>query len=169
VPRCLCASASASAPLPLAPLCLDVFVPLCLLHALACHALRKYNAFGQVTSEYQEHSGAVNTSTTLKVGYAYATGASNHVRRTQTVYPNGRILHSGYDSGLDDVLCRVSYLADDNGSGSPGQHLAEYDYLGASPRSQGGRGAGGEGIVRVTYPSRAQGASLAPCFTSPLS
>mgnify|MGYP000901819537 CR=1 FL=1 len=94
----------------------------------------------------------MNTSTTLKVGYAYATGASNHVRRTQTVYPNGRILHSGYDSGLDDVLCRVSYLADDNGSGSPGQHLAEYDYLGASPRSQGGRGAGGEGIVRVTYP-----------------
>jgi len=45
----------------------------------------------------------VNTSTTLKVGYAYATGASNHVRRTQTVYPNGRILHSGCD-GMNQLV-----------------------------------------------------------------
>ncbi len=46
-------------------------------------------AFGQVTSEYQEHSDAVNTSSAPKVGYADSDGSSstNHVRRTQTVYP----------------------------------------------------------------------------------
>ncbi|MEE8450265.1 MAG: hypothetical protein V3R99_00070, partial [Thermoguttaceae bacterium] len=45
-------------------------------------------------------------------------------------YPNGRLLHVGYDSGTDDEINRISWLADDNGSGSAGTHLVEYEYLG---------------------------------------
>ena len=45
-------------------------------------------------------------------------------------YPNGRILHYGYASGIDDSISRVSFLADDNGSGGVGSHLVDYSYLG---------------------------------------
>jgi hypothetical protein len=31
---------------------------------------REYNAFGLLSTEYQEHGGAVNTSTSRKVAYA---------------------------------------------------------------------------------------------------
>jgi hypothetical protein len=43
-------------------------------------------------------------------------------------YPNGRILHYGYNPGMDATLSRLSYLADDNGGGGVGQHLEEYTY-----------------------------------------
>jgi len=139
-------------------------MPLCLLHALACHTLLEYNAFGQVTSEYQEHSGAVNTSTTLKVGYAYATGASNHVRRTQTVYPNGRILHSGYDQDADgdgtpdlaqtrthNVVNEITAITGGSWA-TPAHDRAGNMTTIPSPRLQGGRGAGGEGTsLACTY------------------
>ncbi len=88
-----------------------------------------YNDFGQLENDYQSHSGAVNTGTTPKVAYTYANGSANHVRRTKITYPNGRFLHIGYNSGADESLGRVSFLADDS-SGSPGTHLAEYTYLG---------------------------------------
>jgi hypothetical protein len=88
-----------------------------------------YNDFGELENEYQSHSGAVNTGTTPKVNYAYADGSSNHIRRTKITYPNGRLLHLGYNTGDDANLGRVSFLSDDSG-GSPGPHLAEYTYLG---------------------------------------
>lgn len=46
-----------------------------------------YNSFGQLTLQYQEHAGAVNTSTTPKVQYAYADGAANTIRPTSMTYP----------------------------------------------------------------------------------
>jgi hypothetical protein len=76
----------------------------------------------------------VNTSTTPKVCYDYADGSANHTRRTKIAYPNGRVLHCGYDSGAagaDDCLSRMGYLADDN-QGNPGQHLAVYAYFAAT-------------------------------------
>jgi hypothetical protein len=88
-----------------------------------------YNTFQQLTTEYQEHGGAVNTSTTPKVQYAYADGSANYTRLTKLTYPNGRILRYEYNSGADANLSRVSFLADD-ASGSVGTHLAEYSYLG---------------------------------------
>ena len=36
-----------------------------------------YNDFGQLTHDYQAHDSAVNTSTTPKVQYGYASGAAN--------------------------------------------------------------------------------------------
>ena len=108
----------------------------------------QYNAFGLLVADYQSHAGAVNVSTTSKVQYTYADGSANTVRRTQVVYPNGRALDYQFNSGTDDALSRVSFLADDSG-GSPGQHLAEYGYLGANR------------IVRVNYPQPQLGTDLA--------
>jgi RHS repeat-associated protein len=87
-----------------------------------------YNAFGQITHDYQEHGGAVNTSTSPKVQFAYANGAAGHVRPTSVTYPNGRMLNFSYgDSGaIGDVIHRVAALVDNDGS----THLADYAYLG---------------------------------------
>ena len=90
---------------------------------------RAYNGFAQPITEYQEHSGAVNTSTTVKVQHTFADGSADHVRPTKTTYPNGRILRYEYNSGTDDAINRISFLADDS-NGSVGTHLAEYSYLG---------------------------------------
>jgi RHS repeat-associated protein len=95
---------------------------------------RAFNGLGQLTTEYQEHGGSVNTGTSLKVQHAYDTTASSSVytkgsRPTSMTYPNGRVLRYEYSSGLDDSIGRVSYLADDS-SGSVGTHLEEYSYLG---------------------------------------
>ncbi len=51
-----------------------------------------YNGLGQLTGEYQEQNGAVNTSTTPEVQYAYTemSGGQNNSRLTQMIYPNGR-------------------------------------------------------------------------------
>jgi hypothetical protein len=50
-----------------------------------------YNGLGQLTGEYQSHSGAVNTSTTPQVQYGYSlmSGGANHSRLTSLTYPNG--------------------------------------------------------------------------------
>jgi RHS repeat-associated protein len=90
-----------------------------------------YNGFAQLTGEYQSVSGAVDTSTTPEVQYVYSSVATGSLP-TEMNYPNGRILHYGYDNTtLDAALGRVDYLADDNGSGGIGAHLADYGYLGA--------------------------------------
>jgi RHS repeat-associated protein len=87
-----------------------------------------YNGLGyQVTQDYQLNNYSAGT-----VGYNYAQdfGSANYSRLAYMTYPNGRKLHYGYDAGVDDAASRVSYLADDNGTGLPGSHLEEYDYLG---------------------------------------
>jgi RHS repeat-associated protein len=91
-----------------------------------------YNGLRQLMTEYQAHSGAVNTSTTPKVQYAYTemSAGANNSRMTTMTYPNGRVIHFAYNSGLDDSISRLSYIADDNGSGGVGTHLEEYSYLG---------------------------------------
>jgi len=88
----------------------------------------EYNTFGQLSTEYQEHGGAVNTSTSPKVQYAYANGSANHFRPTTMTYPNGQSLTFDYGSsgGSDDVLSRVAALKQGTTS------LAAYTYLGLS-------------------------------------
>ena len=60
-----------------------------------------YNGLGQMTGEYQSHSGAVNTSTTPEVQYAYTemAGGANNSRLTSITYPNGYVLDYNYASG----------------------------------------------------------------------
>ncbi|MDA0835071.1 MAG: hypothetical protein O2955_11310 [Planctomycetota bacterium] len=88
-----------------------------------------YNSFGQLTTEYQSHSGAVNTMSTPKVQYGYANGSANIVRPTSLTYPDGRVLTFDYGTtdGIDDASSRIFALVDDD-MGST--HLAEYSYLG---------------------------------------
>lgn len=88
-----------------------------------------YNDFGQLVTEYQEHGGAVNTSTSLKIEYSYADGSSGTIRPTRITYPDGRELNYDYGSAgsTDDALLRVAALIDDDGA----THLVDYSRLGA--------------------------------------
>ena len=82
-----------------------------------------------LTTSYQSHVGAVNTSTTPKVQYGYANGSANTVRPTSLTYPDGRVVTYNYGTGggMDDAASRVSQLVDSDGSSTL---LAEYAYLG---------------------------------------
>ncbi|MEJ7594318.1 MAG: hypothetical protein WKF77_22505 [Planctomycetaceae bacterium] len=88
-----------------------------------------YNSFGQLTADYQSHSGAVNTGSSPKVQYAYASGSANTIRPTTVTYPNGRVVTYGYDSSnsMADALSRVAAVIDNDGGAT---HLAYYSYLG---------------------------------------
>jgi hypothetical protein len=72
--------------------------------------LRTFNGLRQLTAEYQEHSGEVDTETTPMVQYTYSEmeDEANHSRLTSIIYPNGRVLNFNYDSGLDDSISRLS-------------------------------------------------------------
>ena len=85
-----------------------------------------YNGFGQLATEYQSHSGAVNTGTTPKVQYAYSDGSANHSRRTSMTYPAGTVISVEYGtaSAADDVLNRVKQLK------NSATVLVDYSYLG---------------------------------------
>jgi RHS repeat-associated protein len=87
---------------------------------------RAFNGLGQLTQEWQSHSGAVNTSTTPSVQYTYSlmAGGANHSRLTSIIYPNGKVLSYSYNSGLDDSISRLSSLSDSSGI------LESYSYLG---------------------------------------
>jgi len=75
---------------------------------------RVYNTFQQLQTDYQSHSGAVNTSTTPKVGYAYADGTDNTIRLETITYPNARALNYAYGTSgsVDDLLSRVTGIGD---------------------------------------------------------
>src|SRR5262249_36909893 len=87
---------------------------------------RAFNGLGQLITEYQEHSGAVNTSTTPKVQYTYSqmTGGANHSRIVSLTYPDGYVLSYNYNTGLESSISRLSSLSDSNGT------LETYSYLG---------------------------------------
>lgn len=96
-----------------------------------------YDNFAQLAVEFQEHAGAVNTSSTPKVQYEYADGSQNTIRQLSLTYPDGRVLSYSYGtSGSDDDrLSRVSSL-DDTGAA----HRISYTYLGLTS------------FVRADYP-----------------
>ncbi len=90
--------------------------------------LHAYNDFSQLTTEYQSDGGAVNTSTTPKVQYAYANGSDNTIRPTKLTYPDGRELNYDYAAanGIDDATSRLASLIDNDGT----THLVDYSYVG---------------------------------------
>jgi RHS repeat-associated protein/uncharacterized delta-60 repeat protein len=89
-----------------------------------------YNDLGQLTTEYQNHSGSVNTSTSPKVQYGYDTTNSSSVltkgsRPTTMTYPNGRVVTSNYNgTTLDNTISRLTSLSDSSAT------LESYTYLG---------------------------------------
>ena len=99
---------------------------------------RVFNDFNQISTEYQEHNGAVDTSTSPQVQYQYTDGSANTIRPTALIYPNGRVLNLNYGTsgGTDDALSRIVSLIDDDGV----THLVDYTRIGV------------DGIVEATYP-----------------
>jgi RHS repeat-associated protein len=89
---------------------------------------RAYNGLGQLTQEWQSHSGAVNTSITPNVQYGYTlmSGGVNNSRLTSMTYPNGKVLNYNYGTagGLNDTISRLESLSDSSGT------LEQYTYLG---------------------------------------
>lgn len=90
--------------------------------------LFEYNEFGQLVTEYQEHYGEVNTSTTPNIQYGFADGISNTIRPMSLTYPNGRVLDYSYStaSSIPDAISRVDAIKDG------GTVLTRYSYLGGS-------------------------------------
>lgn len=88
---------------------------------------REFNGLGQLTSEWQSHSGSVSGSSP-RVQYAYSemAGGANHSRLTSMTYPNGKVLTFNYGSGLDSSISRLTSLSDTTGT------LESFDYLGLS-------------------------------------
>src|SRR5262249_28645435 len=86
---------------------------------------RDFNGLGQLTKEYQAHSGTVNTGTTPKVQYAYSemSGGANHSRLTSMTYPNGKVLNYNYTATIDAAISRLTSLSDS-------VTLESFDYLG---------------------------------------
>jgi len=84
----------------------------------------EYNDFAQLSKQYQEYNGSVNTGTTPKVQYGYANGSANTIRPVSMTYPNGRILDYLYDDTHADKLSRIRTLHWDD------VDVCRYDYLG---------------------------------------
>jgi RHS repeat-associated protein len=86
-----------------------------------------FNGLGQLTGEYQSHSGAVVIGTTPEVQYAYTemAGGANNSRLTGITYPSNYVLSYNYNTGLDSNISRLSYLSD-----SSAPTLESYLYLG---------------------------------------
>jgi YD repeat-containing protein len=89
---------------------------------------RTFNGLGQLTGEYQSHSGAVVVGTTPQVQYAYAemSGGQNNSHLVSMTYPGGYILNFNYDAGLDSNISRLSSISDTSNT------LESYKYLGLS-------------------------------------
>jgi hypothetical protein len=62
-----------------------------------------YNGLGQLTGEYQAHSGALVQGSTPEVQYTYTemAGGQNNSRLTSMTYPSGYTLTYNYNTGLD--------------------------------------------------------------------
>ncbi len=86
---------------------------------------REFNGLGQLTKEWQEHSGAV-TGSSSNVQYAYSEMASsaNHSRLTSMTYASGYVVNYNYGSGLDSNISRLTSISDSSNT------LESLTYLG---------------------------------------
>jgi RHS repeat-associated protein len=99
-----------------------------------------YNGTANPVTSYQEHKGAVSTSTSLNVQYTYdttTTGSiySNQLRLQTEVHPNGRAIYYDYGSSGSTAAYNATSTVREIWDGSPsGTGLAVYDYNGAGTR-----------------------------------
>jgi len=92
---------------------------------------RAYNGFGQLTSEWQSHTGLVAPATTPRVQYAYSQGSGgNHSRLTRVTYPDGYALNYTY-SGIDSAVSRPTSLSGQRAGSTSSNTLEAFKYLGA--------------------------------------
>jgi RHS repeat-associated protein len=107
-----------------------------------------YNGTTKPITSYQEHKGAVNTSTSLNVQYTYdttTTGSiySNQLRIQTEVHPNSRAIYYDYGSSSGSTAAyNATSTVREIWDGSPsGTGLAVYDYNGVRSR-----------LAMATYP-----------------
>jgi RHS repeat-associated protein len=94
--------------------------------------VRAFTSFGQLTSEWQSHTGLVSLATTPRVQYAYSQSTLGaQTRLSQMTYPDGYTL-SLNSTGYDLFAGRVTNISGAQaGSGTSGV-LEAFKYLGAS-------------------------------------
>jgi RHS repeat-associated protein len=100
-----------------------------------------YNGTAKPITAYQEHYGAVNTSTSLKIQYTYDTTTTSSIYSTQLrlqteVHPNGRSIYYDYGSSSPSTAAySATSTVREIWDGSPsGTGLTVYDYNGAGSR-----------------------------------
>ena len=97
---------------------------------------RSYDTYGQMVTEYQEHDGAVNPSTSWNVDYTYNTTYAednifeNNLYLEKTTYHSGQMVYRNYGTGssLNHRLSRVQRIRET--PGSSGTTLGEYQHNG---------------------------------------
>jgi hypothetical protein len=91
------------------------------LHHLRCQARGNivnqvkwdFNGLGQLTSEWQSHSGAVTgSSPRVQNAYSEMPSGANHSRLTSVTYASGYAVNYNYASGPDSNISRLSSLSD---------------------------------------------------------
>jgi RHS repeat-associated protein len=98
--------------------------------AVTSQVARAFNGFGQTVTEWQSHTGVVNTLTTPKVEYTYSEGVGgNHSRLTSTVYPDGYTVNVTY-TGIDSAVSRPTSLTGQRADSSTVATLEAFKYLG---------------------------------------
>jgi RHS repeat-associated protein len=91
---------------------------------------RAYNGFGQVTSEWQSHTGVVDFATTPRVQYTYSQGSGgNHSRLTRITNPDGYAVNFVY-SGVDAAISRLTSLTAQRPTATTVVTLESLKYLG---------------------------------------
>jgi RHS repeat-associated protein len=123
---------------------------------------REYNGLGQLITEYQATSGAVNTSTTPKVQYSYSfapSGSTNHSRLATITYPNGRALTYNYSSGLNSDISRLSSITDGATT------LESYDYLGLGTVVRRGHAEPGVDLTSIKLSGESDSADSGDKYT----
>jgi RHS repeat-associated protein len=90
-----------------------------------------FDGLGQLTKEYQEHSGLAGTNSAA-VSYAFTemAGGANNSRPTSITYPDGRLITLDYNPSLDDAISRISAIGE--GAGTNHAVIEGYSYLGLS-------------------------------------
>jgi RHS repeat-associated protein len=86
---------------------------------------KKYNGFGQLLTDTQEHVGAVTTNS-LGVNYEYVSAQNNCTTWLATTYPDTRTIEAAFNNRIDEFLGRPGSLFDS----VTGGNIADYSYLG---------------------------------------
>jgi len=88
------------------------------LNAMLTQIQDAFNGLGQLITEYQSHSGAVNTGTTPKVQYSYTlmSGGVNNSRLTGITYSNAANPTPNVGFAYDPYFPRLASMTDGTGT-----------------------------------------------------
>ncbi|MFN7811239.1 MAG: hypothetical protein ACK5SI_01080, partial [Planctomycetia bacterium] len=93
---------------------------------------RAFNGFGQMTGEWQAHTGLAHLTAPPGVLYAYSQGArGNHSRLTRITYPDGYQVNYAYTAGIDAAVSRPTSLSGQQAGSTAAVTLEAFKYLGA--------------------------------------